>query len=242
MPGGRPCPTLARVPEGLSAAAVGKEIAEHRRAEDDAARRGRWISITEAVLLSVVAVFAAYSGYCAAKWGTESSVSLAKASAARTKANRADLEALQIRTLDSVSFTPAFEAVVSKDPMALRLAVRRLRPGYRPVFQAWLAQHPLTNPTAAPGPSYLPQYRIPQAAQARRLDAAADDAFLDGRKAGETADNYVRLTVLLATVLFLVGISSHFPLHLARYGLIGMALVLLAGAFAELASLPGPPG
>ena len=140
MPGGRPCPTLARVPEGLSAAEVGKEIAEHRRAEaeHDAARRGRWISITEAVLLSVVAVFAAYSGYCAAKWGTESSVSLAKASAARTKANRADLEALQIRTLDSVSFTPAFEALVSKDPMALRLAVRRLRPGYRPVFRAWL--------------------------------------------------------------------------------------------------------
>ena len=52
----------------------------------------------------------------------------------------------------------------------------------------------------------------------------------------------MRLTVLLATVLFLVGISSHFPLHLARYGLIGMALVLLAGAFVELASLPGPPG
>jgi len=44
------------------------------------------------VLLSVVAVFAAYSGFAAAKWGTESSITLAKASAARTKANRADLE------------------------------------------------------------------------------------------------------------------------------------------------------
>ena len=52
----------------------------------------------------------------------------------------------------------------------------------------------------------------------------------------------MRLTVLLATVLFLVGISSHFPVHVARYGLIGMALVLLAGAFVALASLPGPPG
>jgi hypothetical protein len=244
MPGGRPCPRVARVPEGLSAAEVGKEIAAHRRreAERDAARRGRWISITEAVLLSVVAVFAAYSGFCAAKWGTEASVSLAKASAARTEANRADLEALEIRTLDSVSFTPAFEALVSKDPAALRLAVRRLRPGYRPAFRAWLAQHPLTNPGAAPGPSYLPQYRIPQTAESHRLDAKADAAFLEGRKAGETADNYVRLTVLLATVLFLVGISSHFPVHVARYGMIGMALALLAGSFAELASLPGPPG
>ena len=233
------------MPEGLSAAEVGKEIAEHRRhtAEHDAAaRRGRWISITEAVLLSLVAVFAAYSGYCAAKWGTEASVALAKASANRTKANRADLEALQIRTLDSVAFNPAFAALTAHDPAALRLAVRRLRPGYRPVFRAWLAQHPLTNPHAAPGPSYLPQYRIAQAAQSRRLDGEADAAFLEGRKAGQTSDDYVRLTVLLATVLFLVGISSHFPVHVARYGLIGMALVLLAGAFVGLASLPGPPG
>ena len=190
----------------------------------------------------MVAVLAAYSGYCAAKWGTEASLSLATASATRTKANRADLEALQIRTLDSVSFTPAFEALTSGNRVALGLAVRRLRPGYRPVFEAWMAQHPLTNPNAAPGPSFLPQYRIPQAAQARRLDAEADAAFLDGRRAGETADKYVRLTVLLATVLFLVGISSHFPVHVARYGLIGMALVLLVAAFVALASLPGPPG
>ena len=33
----------------------------------------RWLSIPEAVLLSIVAVLAAYSGYAAAKWGTESS-------------------------------------------------------------------------------------------------------------------------------------------------------------------------
>ena len=42
--------------------------------------------------------------------GHGSSVSLAKASALRTKANRADLEALQIRTLDSVSFNAWFSA------------------------------------------------------------------------------------------------------------------------------------
>ena len=116
--------------------------------------------------------------------GDRGVVALAKASANRTKANRADLEALQIRTLDSVAFNPAFAALTAHDPAALRLAVRRLRPGYRPVFRAWLAQHPLTNPHAAPGPSYLPQYRIAQAAQSRRLDGEADAAFLEGRKAG----------------------------------------------------------
>src|SRR6476469_2191667 len=98
------------MPEGLSASEVGKEIGEHSQHGHATSqhRHDRVLSITEAVLLSLVAVLAAYSGYAAAKWGTESSVSLARASASRTKANRADLEGLQIRTLDSVSFNAWF--------------------------------------------------------------------------------------------------------------------------------------
>jgi hypothetical protein len=89
------------VPEGLSPGEVGKEIAEHRKhtaaADTEQDRHDRWLSIVEALLLSLVAVLAAYSGYAAAKWGTESSVTLASPSAARTKANRADTETLVTR-------------------------------------------------------------------------------------------------------------------------------------------------
>jgi hypothetical protein len=51
----------------------------------------------------------------------------------------------------------------------------------------------------------------------------------------------VRITVFLAAVLFLVGISTHFPLRVARYGLVGMATVLLVLAVVQLLGLPGPP-
>jgi hypothetical protein len=231
------------VPEGLGPAEVGKEIAEHRaHTADSHERRERWLSITEAVMLSVVAVVAAWSGFSAAKWSTESSVKLAEASSTRTKANRAELEANQIRTLDSVSFNAAFAALVAKDSNAFRLAVKRLRPGYRPAFDAWLATHPLTNLNAPPGPAYMPQYRIPQEEQGRTLEGEADRHFKDGEHAGSTSDKYIRITVFLATVLFLVGISSHFPRHSGRYGLISLASVLLVVSIVQLLSLPGPPG
>ena len=231
------------MPEGLSAAEVGKEISEHgKHAHDGAAdRRDRMLSITEALLLSLVAVLAAYSGYAAAKWGTESSVSLAKASAARTKANRADLEGLQIRTLDSVSFNAWFAAFTAGNAGAERLAEKRLRPGYRPAFYAWLATDPAHNPKAPPGPSYMPQYVIPQEAAANADDAQADSAFAKGTNAGATGDKYVRDTVFLATVLFLVGISSHFPLRQARYSLIAVGTLILAFSIVQLLGLPGPP-
>ncbi len=233
------------MPEGLSASEVGKEIAEHKEREGDseqADRRDRLLSITEAVLLSLVAVLAAFSGYAAAKWSTEASVKLATASAARTKANRADLEALQVRTLDSVSFNAWFTAFTAGNANAERLAVRRLRPGYRPAFYAWLGTDPAHNPNSPPGPSYMPQYKIPQEAQATALDATADATFAAGSTAGATGDKYVRDTVFLATVLFLVGISSHFPLRSARYSLIGVGAVILVFALIQLLELPGPPG
>jgi hypothetical protein len=229
--------------EGLSATEVGKEIGEHKHAAEDPPkdRRDKLLSVTEALLLSLVAVLAAYSGYAAAKWGTDSSVSLAKASAARTKANRADLEALQLRTLDSVSFNAWFSAFTAGKLGAERLAERRLRPGYRPAFHAWLATDPAHNPKAPPGPSYMPQYVIPQEAVAKTEDALADTSFSKGSEAGATGDKYVRDTVFLATVLFLVGISGHFPLRQARYALIGVGALILLFAVVQLLGLPGPP-
>jgi len=236
------------VPEGLSAAEVGKEIAEHKKhaeheqhGKHDDDGQDRWLSIVEAVVLSAVALLAAYSGFAAAKWSTESSVSLAKASALRTKASRADLEALQTRTLDSVSFNAWFSAFVAGNKRAEQLARNRLRPGYRPAFDAWLATDPAHNPNSPPGPSYMPQYVIPQQTLATKLDAQADAAFTEGSDAGGTADKYVRDTVFLATVLFLIGISGHVKLRQARYGLVGVGLILLVFSVIQLAGLPAPP-
>jgi hypothetical protein len=235
------------VPEGLSASEVGKEIAEHREhttAEDvsaEHAERDRWVAIIEAVLLSVVALLAAWSGYSAAKWGTESSLSLAKASSTRTKASLALIQANQIRTLDSVSFNAAEAAYLSNNTKLFRLTLRRLRAGYRPAVEAWLALHPLKNPKAPPDPSYMPQYRIPQQAEGQALSARADAYFNEGQSAAGTADKYVRLTVFLAAVLFLIGIGSRFPVRAARYGLVGVAGMLLAISIVQILSLPGPP-
>jgi hypothetical protein len=236
------------MPEGLTPAEVGKEIAEHRKhlaehgeAEQGRDRRDRTISIVEALVLSLVAVLAAYSGFAAAKWSTESSLSLAKASALRTKASRADLEALVTRTLDSVSFNAWFTAFTAHNVRAQQLAEKRLRPGYRPAFFAWLATDPAHNPNAPPGPAYMPQYVIPQQVAANAYDKQADAAFAKGSDAGGTADKYVRDTVFLATVLFLVGISGHFKIRQARYGLVGVGVLLLAFSVVQLLGLPAPP-
>lgn len=227
--------------EGLSTSEVGKEIGAHAKRADNEGRE-RLLSIAEATLLSIVALLAAWSGYAAAKHSTESRVTLAEASTARTEANRANLDAMELRNLDSSTFEAWFAAYTAGNERAMALAERRFRPEFRVAFEAWRATRPEVNPRAPRGPMYMPQYVQPGLAQARTLDAQADEAFAAGASSGKTADDYVRATVFLAVVLFLVGISAHFPLRAARYGLIALGVVLLVVSVVQLATLPRPPG
>jgi hypothetical protein len=231
------------MPEGLSAAEVGKDIAEHAEHHARAAsmsRHERIVSIAEAVLLSLVTLIAAWSAYSAAKWSTESSVELADASVARTEANRASYEAMNLRNFDSSTFNAWFSAYAVGNERLMALAQRRFRPAFRVAFDAWRATDPESGKGAA-GPTYMPQYRQPAVAEAARLDAHADEAFAAGTKAGETSDDYVRATIFLASVLFLVGISTHFPLPGVRYGLVCLGAIILLAAVVQILQLERPP-
>ena len=229
------------MPEGLAAPEVGKEIGHHAR-HSTQEQRDRILSIAEAVLLSLVALLAGWSGYAAAKWSTESRVALAEASTGQTKANRANLEALSLRNFDSSTFEAWFAAYTAGSEPAMALAERRFRPEFQIAFDAWRATNPESNPRAPRGPTYMPQYRQPELARAVRLDREADEAHAAGVVAGKRSDDYVRTTVFLATVLFLVGISTQFPLRGVRYGLVAVGAVLLIFSVVQLAQLPGPPG
>src|SRR6185369_5841402 len=155
-------------------------------------------------------------------WSTESRIDLAEASTARTEASRANLDAMELRNLDYSAFNAWFGSWVAGDEEAQAMAVRRFRPALKVAFDAWIAEDPATNPNAAPGPTFMPEYTQPEVERGKKLDARADEKFEEGSKAAETADKYVRATVYLATVLFLVGISGHFRVRIARYGLVGV--------------------
>ena len=231
------------MPEGLSPQEVGNQIGEHARADhgEGPSSRDRRITIVEAILLSIVALLAAYSGFAAAKWSTESRVDLARASTLRSEANRANLQSLSVRNFDSSTFEAWFAAYTVGNQQAMALAKRRFRPQFRVAFDAWRATHPETNPHAPKGPTYMPQYKQPGLALSSALDAQATAAFDDGERAGTDSDKYVRVTVFLASVLFLVGISTQFPLRGVRYGLLGVGAALLILSLVQLTQIPAPP-
>ena len=233
---------MRSVPEGLSSTEVAKELGEHaERHQEHRHRHDRLISIAEAILLSIVTLTAAWSGYSAAKWNTESSLHLAKGSTLRAKANRAFQESLTFRAQDAANFNAWFAAYLSGSKQDELVAEKRFRPEYDVAFKAWLATKPFTNPNAPKGPQYMPQYKPTGEALSKRLDEQADELYASGAEAGETSDKYIRVTVILASVLFLVGISTHFPYRVIRLGLIVVGAGLLVFAGIQLLQLPGLP-
>ena len=240
------------MPEGLDPIETGKKLHEHGEESEQQAegngdhgeshdRHSRIIQIAEAVLLSIVTITAAWAGYSAARWGTASRVDIARSSTLRNLATRDDLTAISLRNFDASTFNAWFTAYTLNSPQKEAIAIRRFRPQFRVAFNAWMATDPLHNPHAPPGPTYMPQYKLPAQAQANALDNEADAKFNQGTKAGVTGDQYVQITVFLAAVLFLVGIGSSFKLHGVRYALITFGSVLLIFAVVLILRQPGIP-
>ena len=229
--------------EGLTPSEAAKELERHRQ-EDQGVEHGEVrrevIAVLEAVLLSVVTIVTAWAGYSAAKWGTESRLELAHGSALRIEANRAFAVAEENRNFDASTFNAWFIAYTLGNPEKMAISERRFRPEFRVAFDAWRATDPDHNPSAAPGPTFMPEYQQPQKDQANQLDRRADAATAAGYTSASVADNYVRITVLLATVLFLVGIGSTFKVKQVRVVLASVGAVMLVTAVALIAQQPLP--
>jgi hypothetical protein len=183
------------------------------------------LEISEAVVLAVVAVATAWSGYQAAKWDGQQAFEYGNSSRLRVEAGIAATEGGQQRLLDVCTFNTWIQARETGDKKLADIYVRRLSPEYRAAFEAWLKTDPFTNRDAPAGPLFMPQYHNALLGQSDKLNEEATLAFSQGTQAREIAEKYVRGTVLLATVLFLIALAQRFQLRKVRIGL----LVLAAG-------------
>ena len=135
---------------GLEPTEVGKELAEHAKhaqSHEPTSRHDRTVSIIEAMLLAVVAVLAAWSGFASAKWGTESRLKLARASTARTQASSATLAAMDTRNFDASTFNAWFTAYTAGNTSAMDTSL--MAPFFTPsAFSAAPVPRP-PHPTSA---------------------------------------------------------------------------------------------
>jgi hypothetical protein len=214
------------------------EVRDRAREEKAAGRRERIFEIVEAVLLAVIAIATAWSGYQAARWDGQSAEFYGQSSRLRVMAEGFQTTAGQQLLYDASTFNAWLAATLSGDQRQAAYLVRRFRPEYTVAFDAWIATDPLDNPSAPPGPIFMPEYHNQLQDRAASASETAADLFDAGSSARDTGDQYVRVTVLLAAVLFLIAISQRFDILLVRLSMLGVGGVLLGFSLYSLATFP----
>ena len=229
--------------ESLSPVEVAQEAQRHRtHGAEHGSPTGhrRALQIIEAALLAGVTILAAWSGFAAASYGTDSRVAFAASARADTDADEQALEAASTENFDESAFNAWLVTDLLGDELRAEVARARFTPTLERAFAAWIALDPATNAEAPPTPFDMPEYERPLLRSAESLRLKADRLNEEGIRLGALGDQYIRLTVFLAGVLFLIGIGSTFTVVPVRYTLIGVGLVLLGIALVILFNLPQP--
>ena len=221
---------------------LNREVAETLvSSESGRPMKTRWeqtVEIIEAILLAIVAVATAWSGYQAARWDGQQAELYGTSSTMRNEADQALTLGGQQRLLDITTFNTWIEARnEGRDDLAA-LFERRFSPEFRVAFDAWIALDPFSNPNVPPGPSFMPQYMNPLLEKGALLNDASDRNFDEGTESRHQADEYIRTTVVLATVLFLLALSQRFGIWRVRIGVLVVAIGLTAYGLVTLLSLP----
>ena len=165
----------------------------------------------------------------------------------RVRARRPDttVQAQEQQTLagqdhlyDIVTFNSWLEATHRGEKDLAREFERRFRPEYAIAFAAWLKTDPLQNPNAPAGPGFMAEYKNARVEKSHELGKQAREQYERGVATRETGDEYVRITVLLATVLLLTALSQRFKVLGPRVGLLGVACVMLVFAIYFIVTFP----
>lgn len=181
------------------------------REQKEAREKRRWeefVEIVEVIILSIVVVATAWSGYQAARWDGRQAFLYGTSSRLRFEAESSETLGAEQQLQDITTFNTWIQAVQQGDEELADLYERRFSREYRVAFDAWLETEPFSNPDAPPGPVSMSEYHNEDIERAATLNDRASEAFAAGTAARETGDRYVRQTVLLATVLFLVAVAQ----------------------------------
>jgi hypothetical protein len=206
---------------------VMRKLTQVRGSGDTSQVRFEVIEIIEALILALVAVATAWSGFQAAEWAGKRAEDYAKANRLRVTAEGLATLAGQERIYDSDTFNSWLVAKLDNKKEAAEFFERRFRDEYRTAFAAWMDTDPFNNAQAPPGPIFMPEYHNAKHEQFLGLNKQAADIADEGVKSGETGDKYVRITVLLATVLLITAIGQRFRFKSVRVAFMILAFLLL---------------
>ena len=196
------------------------------------------VEIVTAVSLSVAALLTSWSAYQGAVWDGIEAAQYDRADALRTQSARVATRAGQLEAIDILSFSQWLNAYAVDNKKLAAFYSERFRPEFTPAFKAWVATKPQDNPSAPPTPFVMPDYQSAAMRQADALEVQAGEAFEKGEQAKHDSNEFIQVTVVLASAMFFGGIVQVFRMVRVRVALMAVSVLTCAWALARVIMLP----
>jgi hypothetical protein len=195
------------------------------------------IEVVTVVLLAIASVGSAWSAFQVSQWNGKETDAARVSAVLRIESSREYALATQTVAYDAAAVGQYAQSIAAKN-VELQTFLREtiVRPGFLPIIDQWKGQLDAgeTPTNLLQNQEYLDELFADSAA----TDAKAIAATARSEEAGNTADDYIRLTLFFATALFFAGITASFKSRFARLLLLTAATVTLVIAGGLLASYP----
>ena len=109
------------------------------------------VEVVEALVLALVAITTAWSGYQSARWDSVQSELYGQSTRLRVEGQALEVEANQLKQYDAATVVEWIKAEAHGETKLAELFERRLFPEFRPAFEAWKKTDPLRTRTRRQG-------------------------------------------------------------------------------------------
>ncbi|WKT57196.1 hypothetical protein QVH35_07065 [Candidatus Nitrosotenuis chungbukensis] len=137
-------------------------------------------------------------------------------------------------------FNRYYDALIVDEQSLSNFYYERFSPEMRAAVDMWLQTDPLKNPDAPASPFTMKEYSKTHVLLAQQFEEKAVLELEKARKANKNASDYVFLSVIYSSALFLDGVISRTPNKKASQILLCITVTITVIATAILIVLPIP--
>ena len=191
-----------------------------------------------AILLGMIIVSTAWSAYQSTLWGGIQTFLLRDSTSAGRQYSTLVLQQGQYVSMDALMFMQYVNALHDNNTDLSEFYYERFRPELKTATEAWLETNPFENPDAPPHPFVMPEYKRQYAEEIKQFADLNESKLDEAQQANKNSDNYVMLTVIYASVLFIGAVMDKFSSRKLRLIVLIMGFAIFSVTTAMLLTMP----
>lgn len=200
--------------------------------------KDRKIEFVTALMLAVIIVAIAWCAYQSTLWNGVQTFKLRDVNSNSMKFVLKTLQQGQHSTVDAITFIQYFNALVRHEQTLSDFYYKSFRPDMKLAVDAWLKTDPLNNPNAPNNPFVMDEYNRTYVLEAQQFAKESDTNLDEAQQANKNSDNYVLMTVIYSSVLFVGAILEKLFTKQIRLILLLIALGITSIATTVVVFMP----